>query len=537
MAWFSHPIQVRMRKEAELPVKVLLVEDQRTFAELLKAILSQVLSNRMEVTLAHRLSEAAACLKEGQWDVVLLDLSLPDQQGLRTYEEVKRRAGAAPIIVLSGLDDEDVAVEAVRQGAQDYLVKGQFDSRMLGRAIRYAIERKRIEERLGQSEEFHRLISENVSDLIAVLDPEGRRLYNSPSYNGLLGAPDKLRGTTSFLEIHPEDRERIGRIFRETIESGIGQRTDYRFLIGDGTVRHVESQGSVIRDKTGAPCKVVVVSRDITNRILSERELRAALAEVQTANEQLKATQRQLLQSEKLEIVSTFAAGVAHEVKNPLQTILLGIDYLSQYVTTDDPNATLLLEEMSLAVERCDSVIRGLLELSVHSRRDIREHDLSRLIAQSLRGFEEELGNHSVRLVLELAPGLPLLRLDGCTMKHVFINLFGHCIRAMAAGGTLTVRTYAHGAAQGEDGAAHGAPSGNREGTIVVAEIEELAEPDLSHKSPGAPRHGSRGLPNGKGKEKDFGLMVSRKIIELYGGKIETNKSELGTKYTLSFKT
>src|SRR6202008_788243 len=92
------------------------------------------------------------------------------------------------------------------------------------------------------------LVLDHMSDLVAMLDVEGKRLYNSPSYAKLFGG-QQLEGTDSFLDIHPKDRERVQRVFRETVASGVGQRTQYRFLLSDGSVRHIESQGDVIRNE------------------------------------------------------------------------------------------------------------------------------------------------------------------------------------------------------------------------------------------------------------------------------------------------
>jgi len=101
------------------------------------------------------------------------------------------------------------------------------------------------------------MVLDNMSDLVAMLDTEGRRLYNSPSYKAVFGDKD-LAGTDSFSEIHPEDRERVRRVFRETVASGVGQRTQYRFLLADGSIRYIESQGDVIKDGEGKVVQVVV---------------------------------------------------------------------------------------------------------------------------------------------------------------------------------------------------------------------------------------------------------------------------------------
>jgi diguanylate cyclase (GGDEF)-like protein/PAS domain S-box-containing protein len=130
--------------------------------------------------------------------------------------------------------------------------------------------------------ELDRLVLDNMSDLVAVLNTSGKRIYNSPSYKAVFGDKD-LNGTDSFIEIHPEDRERVRRVFRETVESGAGQRTQYRFVLADGSVRYIESQGDVIKDAAGKVAQVVVVARDITERKEAERRL-------EESNRQLVAT-------------------------------------------------------------------------------------------------------------------------------------------------------------------------------------------------------------------------------------------------------
>ena len=116
------------------------------------------------------------------------------------------------------------------------------------------------------------LVLDHMSDLVAMLDTEGRRIYNSPSYKTLFG-DESLEGTDSFREIHPDDRERVQRVFRETVAMGVGQRTQYRFVLRDGRVRHIESQGDVIKDAAGKVTRVVVVARDITERKAFEQTL------------------------------------------------------------------------------------------------------------------------------------------------------------------------------------------------------------------------------------------------------------------------
>lgn len=495
---------------------ILVVEDEKVFAELVRAIVTDEGHGRYAVTVATDLATATTQLAQGRFDLVLLDLTLPDGQGLETYQAIHHSAPLVPVIVLSGLSDEEVALQALRAGAQDYLLKNEFDGRLLARAIRYAIERKSVEARLRESEEFFRLISENVTDLISVVDENGKRLYNSPSYQAVLGQGDELTGSNSFAEIHPEDREVIQGVFREVVTTGKGQRAEYRFVRNDGAVRHVESQSSVIRDDAGTLRKVVVVSRDVTERLAVEQELRQALAEVKRSHEQLQAAQRKLVQSEKLEAVSTFAAGVAHEVKNPLQTVVLGIDYLRDYVVTNDATAADLLQQMSDAVKRADAIVQGLLEFSAYRKGAVSDQDLGQLFEQALASLESELTAQTIRVRADYATSLPRLRLDPRALKHVLINLLATEINACRPGSEFYVRTYLRAPAAGPNGK-----------STVVAEIEArlpaTEEPTV--------------IVAEKPNVDDFGIMVSRKIIELYGGKVECQRQRTKRKFTISFQT
>ncbi len=151
-----------------------------------------------------------------------------------------------------------------------------------GRAVRSLgttqdiTERKELEATLREQREFFRLISESIGEHIAVLDLEGRRVYNSPSYRQFFGDTRDLRGTDSFGDVHPDDRERVQRVFRETAETGVGQDIEYRLVRQDGSVRYMSSAGKVIKDKQGQAVRIVVVSHDISDRKQAEQWERIA---------------------------------------------------------------------------------------------------------------------------------------------------------------------------------------------------------------------------------------------------------------------
>ncbi len=146
-------------------IKVLLIEDNLGDARLIEVMLSLVSGTLFDVENANRLSDGLKHLSEGGIDAVLLDLGLPDSSGLDTFEKVHDQAPEVPIVMLTGLDDTELALEGVRMGAQDYLVKGRVDGDLLARTLRYAIERKSAEERIEHLNSVLKAIR-NVNQLI-----------------------------------------------------------------------------------------------------------------------------------------------------------------------------------------------------------------------------------------------------------------------------------------------------------------------------------------------------------------------------------
>ncbi|MCK5577362.1 MAG: response regulator, partial [Dehalococcoidales bacterium] len=145
------------------PINILLIEDNPGDTRLIREMLRETMGAEINLICADRLSQGLQRLAKGDIDLLLLDLSLPDGHGLPVCVEVQERAPEVPIIVLTGLDDETVAVKALRNGAQDYLVKGQVDSRLLTRSIHYAIERKQAEKREKQLQQELNLSSRLAS--------------------------------------------------------------------------------------------------------------------------------------------------------------------------------------------------------------------------------------------------------------------------------------------------------------------------------------------------------------------------------------
>lgn len=263
-------------------LRLLIVESSNAdLASLLHALDNQ--GFRTMHTVAASAPEMRVALETQEWDLIICGQPIagfPAPAALALAKELRPRV---PFIIVSSETDLNLAVALIRLGAQDYVQSselmrlGPVIDRELSNAER--LRRQKItEDRLYETQELFRAIVENVGDLVAVLDPDGKRVYNSPSYRPLFREKDIRQGSSSFMEIHPDDRERIKEVFRRTVETGIGECSEFRFVLRDGSIRHMESDGRAIRDARGKVSKVVVVSRDITEQKRLEADLRAMAA-------------------------------------------------------------------------------------------------------------------------------------------------------------------------------------------------------------------------------------------------------------------
>ncbi|NIO11054.1 MAG: PAS domain-containing protein [Deltaproteobacteria bacterium] len=272
----------------------------------------------------------------------------------------------------------------------------------------------------------------------------------------------------------------------------------------------------------------------------SEKMLSKALVDLKMAHEELKATQLQLIQAEKLESVGRLAAGVAHEVKNPLAIIQLDVDYLSNTLTNGDATTSMILQDINNAVKRADSVIKGLLNFSASREFFSEIGEFNSVIEQSLTLVKHELDRSHIQLVKELGEDLPPVRLDRNKIEQVFINLFMNAIQAMPKGGSLSVKTYL--------GQFNGCGTPDRHGepdkladrlrvgdTIVIAEVNDSGTgiPENQLSKIFDPFFTTK--PTGKGT--GLGLTVTNKIVELHGGAMDIgNRKEGGVKVRVMLK-
>lgn len=284
-----------------------------------------------------------------------------------------------------------------------------------------------------------------------------------------------------------------------------------------------------IREESGGGMLIVGISEDITERVRAREQLERLNRNLSEKNRELESTQLQLIQAEKMESVGRLAAGVAHEVKNPLALLLLGVDYLSGGVRPDDPNVADILAEMREAINRADKIIRGLVDFSSERQLALELLELPPLIEQALLLVRHELTRNGVNVEIEFEKDLPPVMVDGAKFEQILVNLFMNAIHAM--GGTkeprLQVMVYSKRLEKvpRDEGArtAHHLRSGDE---VVILEVKDNGSgiPEKHLQKVFDPFFTTKATGVGTG----LGLSVVSKIVELHGGTIELRNRLLG---------
>ena len=242
------------------PIRVFLVEDNAADAHLVERYLARAARESFSLERADTVSDALKRLGDSRADVILLDLTLPDSDGIETFRRVFAQAGDLPIIVMTGLTDKQLALQAVREGAQDFLNKGELESDPLARAIRYAIERKRSQEALRESQERYALAVDGANDGVWDWDLRTNKAFFSPRWLEILDCEGEELGEEVedwFGRVHPVDVDRL----RRDVSTHLGAKTghlenEHRLRTGGGDYRWVLVRGVAVRDEEGNAYRV-----------------------------------------------------------------------------------------------------------------------------------------------------------------------------------------------------------------------------------------------------------------------------------------
>ncbi len=279
---------------------------------------------------------------------------------------------------------------------------------------------QRIRRQLVEREEFFQLINDNAADMIAVVDAEGKRLYNSPSYQRILGYDAaELEATSSLDQVHPDDRQLVTDATAEARRTGNGRRIEYRMRHKNGTWVFIESTASVVRDDAGEVQNMVIVNRDIGER----RRL-----------------EQQLHQSQKMDAIGRLSGGVAHDFNNLLGVIIGYGEILEERVPESDP-MRVSVDQILKAGRRASSLTRQLLAFS---RQQVLEPKILSLnaVVSDMEKMLHRLIGEDIELAIHLEPELGSTRADQGQIEQVIMNLVVNARDAMPDGGKLAIQTW-----------------------------------------------------------------------------------------------
>jgi PAS domain S-box-containing protein len=257
-------------------IRVLLVEDNPGDARLVEILLSEVDSPRFDITHVERLEEAIERLvgeEADYFDVILLDLSLPDSSGLETVSKTRSAAPGTPMVVLSGQDDGETALRALKGGVEDYLVKGRGSGDTIARVIRYSIERQNAQEALRRSEELYRTVVEQAAENIFLVDIETKRILeaNAALARSLGYTAEELKEMTLY-EIVAHDRESVDQNIERIVQGGHRYLGERKYQRKDGSLADVEVNTRAL--SYGGKEAICIVAHDVTERKRMENNLR-----------------------------------------------------------------------------------------------------------------------------------------------------------------------------------------------------------------------------------------------------------------------
>jgi two-component system cell cycle sensor histidine kinase/response regulator CckA len=413
---------------------VLLIEDNPVDARLVKEMLEHDEGGTFTVTHVSTLEDGMRSLAPGSGNqVILLDLGLSDETGLQTLRRIMPLAQNASVVVITGLEDEELGIAAIREGAHDYIIKGQVDGRQLRRILRYAVERHklqnelhaeieqraRVQQSLEVSEQRYRLLSETVPMGILISDERGRIVHANAHALGMFGyergeligeivetlVPERLR--------HSHRVQRSG-YMKEPDARPMGVGLEVFARRKDGTEFPVEISLGPLVTKEGVLLSTTII--DIAARKKMEEQVRL---------------------SQRMEAIGKLAGGVAHDFNNLLCVVLGCSDAVLEALSPDHP-ATKKVEMIRQAGSSAADLTRQLLAFSRQQMIQPRVLDLEEVV-ENVRTMLLRLIGENIELKVSVQPLLGYVKADPGQIEQVLLNLAINARDAMPQGGRLTI--------------------------------------------------------------------------------------------------
>ncbi len=331
-------------------IKILYIEDDPTEVFLVKELLREIEHLNFDLKTECDLKSGLQSLKHNSFDIVLLDMGLPDSSGENTVHTIVDNCSDTAIIVLTGLDDFKTSLDILDYGVQDYLVKGQYSPELLYKSIVYAIERKNFEKKLLASSEKTLKYLNIVAEIVMTIDFEGHIMQINNTGCKLLGySENEVIGKNWFKEfMREEDRCEFVDYIKAILETSENQIffNESTIVTADGKNRIISWRNKLIVDKVKGFRGVLCSGQDVTEK---------------------KSVEEQLYQSQRLESIGRLAGGIAHDFNN-LLSVILGYSEIAMLSLSKEDRLYEDIHEISAAAERSKKITRQLLTFA---RKDI----------------------------------------------------------------------------------------------------------------------------------------------------------------------
>ena len=262
-----------------LKINILIIEDNPGDQILLHENLISTNLILGDIVMVEALADGVAKLKEQNFELIFLDLFLPDSSGLDSFKELIKINLHIPVIIYSGLSDSQIALKAITLGAQDFLIKGDYSISLLEKTIRYSIERKNSSEALEESNERYNMVSKATHDMVwdwnLVTDEVYRNMEGWKKIFKTVGEKEFGKKDDWADRVHPDDRQRVQEEIDIVIQSDNQQlfESEFRVFRDDDTIGYIEDRGYVIRNGEGKAIRIIGASHDITARKYAEQNL------------------------------------------------------------------------------------------------------------------------------------------------------------------------------------------------------------------------------------------------------------------------
>jgi len=451
-------------------VNILLVDDDpldRRLVEVNLARANPPIKYNMET--AGTLSEAIRHLSNGSYDVLLLDLNLPDSSGIDTVQQVQDTNSDASIVVLTGLDDEEMGLEAIRRGAEDYLIKGKSLEHILVRTIRYSLERKRVRQRLAETENRFSSVVQTAGSAIFVLSPEHRILEWNERAERLYGRQRQEVLNKDYLQLFvPEEiRDKVATDMGKVLLGKTTKSFENSICIRDGSRRTLLWNASALFDAKDQPIGVIAVGQDITDRKRMEDELRhhreylelivnERTANLQEVNEQLrneiddrKQIEQKLLIAKREAEASNrakteFLANMSHELRTPLHSILSFASFgTKKYANAKREKLLDYFNRIKESGKTLLELLNDLLDLAkLESKKAtfaFEPTDIEILVKSVTNELDSLLSDQNLSIRHEVSKFDGAVTLDVDKIKQVLRNLLNNAVKFSPEGGNINV--------------------------------------------------------------------------------------------------